>query len=126
SLGEPSPLAKDLHRACIEVQDEVRSAIRPGLSCREVREIGELASRRYEFSRYARFVAHGIGMVPYEQPVFDPPSGRLLESGMVLSVETDFIHPGVGHVKIEDAVEVTPAGCAGLGDQGREWTILEP
>ena len=125
SLGEPSGLAKELHRACIEVQDEVRRKIRPGLSCRELPEIGARASAACEFSRYARFVVHGIGLVPYEQPVFDPPSDRPLETGMVLSIETDFLHPGVGHVKIEDAVAVTPSGCEGLGDFGRDWTILE-
>ena len=62
-------------------------------------------------------------MVPYEPPVFDKGNCRLLEPGMVLSIETDFIHPGVGHVKIEDAVAVNSAGCEGLGDGGREWTI---
>ncbi len=124
SLGGPSPLARDLHAACIEVQDEVRAGIRPGVTCREIRDIGERASGRFSFSRYARFVVHGIGMVPYEPPVFDPPSDRPLEAGMVLSVETDFLHPGVGHVKIEDAVAVTSEGCEGFGDLGREWTIL--
>jgi Xaa-Pro aminopeptidase len=64
--------------------------------------------------------------VPYEEPLFSPPSERLLASGMVLSVETDFLHPEVGHVKIEDAVIVTDEGCEGLGDLGREWQIVDP
>jgi Xaa-Pro dipeptidase len=122
-LGEPGQLAKNLHKACIEVQDTVRSSIKPGIPCRDVLRIGQEASQRYEFSRYARFVVHGIGMVPYEQPVFDPPNDRPLEVGMVLSIETDFIHPEVGHVKIEDAVAVTASGCEGLGDRGRDWSI---
>jgi Xaa-Pro aminopeptidase len=122
-LGEPSLLARELHRACIEVQDRVRSAIKPGITCREVLAIGQDASMRFAFSQYARFVVHGIGMVPYEQPVFDPPNDRPLEEGMVISVETDFLHPEVGHVKIEDAVAVTSDGCEGFGDRGRDWTI---
>jgi Xaa-Pro aminopeptidase len=64
-------------------------------------------------------------MVPYEQPIFSPPSDAVLEEGMVLSIETDFIHPEIGHVKIEDAVAVTADGHEGLGDFGRDWTILE-
>jgi Xaa-Pro dipeptidase len=122
-LGEPGHLARELHAACIEVQDRVRSAIKPGITCREVLAIGQDASMRIAFSRYARFVVHGIGMVPYEQPVFDPPSDRPLEEGMVISIETDFLHPEVGHVKIEDAVAVTSDGCEGFGDRGRDWTI---
>jgi len=124
-MGEPSPLAKELHGACIEVQDLVRSRVKPGLRCCDLLEIGEKASRSYPFSQYARFVIHGIGMVPYEPPVFLPPNESTLEAGMVLSIETDFIHPEVGHVKIEDAVAVTEDGCEGFGDKGREWTIIE-
>lgn len=123
SMGEPSALAKDLHAACLEVQDTVRAAVRPGVPTGEIRRLGEAAAARYPFSRYARFVVHGIGMVPYEPPVFDPPGPAPLEEGMVLSIETDFLHPGVGHVKIEDAVAVTSDGGEGLGDRGRDWTI---
>lgn len=123
-IGDPSPLARDLHRACIEVQDRVRARVKPGLPCRELLAIGEKASSKYSFSHYARFVVHGIGMVPYEQPVFLPLNVKPLEPGMVLSIETDFIHPEVGHVKIEDAVVVTETGCEGLGDAGRDWTII--
>ncbi len=123
-IGEPSSLARDLHGACIEVQDHVRSLIRPGVRCGELLEAGSEASRQYEFSDYARFVVHGIGMVPYEQPIFDPASVQPLQAGMVVSIETDFLHPAVGHVKIEDAVAVTGSGCEGFGDFGRDWTIL--
>ncbi len=50
---------------------------------------------------------------------------RPLEAGMVLSIETDFEHPDVGRVKIEDTVVVTPSGPEGLGDLGRTWTIVD-
>jgi len=123
-IGQPSALAQDLCGACIEVQNHVRDMIRPGVPCRDVLAAGEAASRRYSFSSYARFVVHSIGMVPYEQPEFSPGTVRTLERGMVLSVETDFLHPQVGHVKIEDAVAVTETGCEGLGDLGRDWQIV--
>jgi Xaa-Pro aminopeptidase len=44
---------------------------------------------------------------------------------MVLSIETDFEHFEVGRVKIEDTVVVTSNGTEGLGDTGRNWTIVE-
>jgi Xaa-Pro dipeptidase len=121
--GKPAPLANELYEACIAVQNDVRSRIRAGVPCREVLAAGERASRAYGFSRYARFVVHSIGMVSYEQPEFTPDNPRPLEEGMVLSVETDFLHPEVGHVKIEDAVVVHESSCEGLGDIGREWQI---
>lgn len=123
-VGEPSALAKELHRACIEVLDTVRSVVQSGVACRDILETGETASRLYRFSSCARFVVHSIGMVPYEQPTFSHETTRTLEKGMVLSIESDFLHPQVGHVKIEDAVVVTETGCEGLGDLGREWQIV--
>lgn len=124
-MGEPSPLAKSIHHACIQVQDEVRAKIKPGFPCKELLRIGQKASMSFPFSTYARFVVHGIGMVPYEPPVFSTDSMAILEEGMVLSIETDFLHPEVGHIKIEDAVAVTANGHEGLGDAGRDWTIIE-
>jgi Xaa-Pro dipeptidase len=123
-LGEPSRLARDLHSACIEVQGRVRQLVRPGLPCRELLAEGERAVAEHRFSQYGKFVAHGIGMVSHEQPDISPTNARPLEAGMVLSIETEFIHPEVGHVKIEDAVAVTENGCEGLGDLGRDWHIL--
>ncbi|OHD72024.1 MAG: hypothetical protein A2177_06955 [Spirochaetes bacterium RBG_13_68_11] len=123
-IGEPGPLAKELHAACLEVQAASRAVIRAGVPCRDVVQAGEAAARGYRFGRYARFVVHSIGMVSYEEPEFSPDSPRTLEQGMVLSVETDFLVPETGHVKIEDAVIVGGTGCEGLGDIGREWQVI--
>ncbi len=123
-LGAPSPLARDLHGACLNVQDHVRKLVQPGLPCRELLQEGEQAVRAHQYAPYGRFVAHGIGMVSHEQPIITPSNTRSLEAGMVLSIETEFIHPEVGHVKIEDAVAVTETGCEGLGDAGREWQVI--
>jgi Xaa-Pro dipeptidase len=123
-LGEPSTLARDLHGACIEVQESVRGLVRAGLPGRELLREGERAVRAQRFAEYGRFVAHGIGMVSHEQPILTPDDPRPLEAGMILSIETDIIHPEVGHVKIEDAVAVTETECEGLGDQGRDWHLV--
>jgi Xaa-Pro aminopeptidase len=123
-LGEPSPLARDLHAACLEIQGAARKQVRAGVPCREILVEGERALRAHRFAAYGRFVAHGIGMVSHEQPDISPTNARPLEVGMVLSIETEFIHPAVGHVKIEDAVAVTENGCEGLGDLGRDWTVV--
>jgi Xaa-Pro dipeptidase len=122
-LGAPPPLARDLHAACLEVQGRVRQTVRAGLPCRELLAEGERAVAEHQFSQYGKFVAHGIGMVSHEQPLISQNNGRPLEAGMVLSVETDFIHPEIGHVKIEDAVAVTESGWEGLGDLGRDWHV---
>ncbi len=123
-LGEPSPLARELHAACLAVQERVRKLVRAGVPCRDILREGEQAVRDHRQAVHGRFVAHGIGMVSHEQPNISAGNARPLEAGNVLSIETEFIHPEVGHVKIEDAVAVTAGGCEGLGDAGREWQVV--
>lgn len=123
--GEPSPLARELHAECLELQNQIRRFIRPGTPYGELAVEGENALRRLPHANIGRFVAHGIGMVSHEQPMIVKGSTRPLEAGMVLSVETEFLDPSVGHVKIEDVVAVTPDGYEGMGDLGREWQISD-
>ncbi len=123
-LGEPSHLARDLHQACLDVQGRARQLVQEGLPCADLLREGQQAVREHRFAPYGRFIAHGIGMVSHEQPDITPTNRRPLEAGMVLSIETEFIHPDVGHVKIEDAVAVKQTGCEGLGDLGREWQVV--
>ncbi|HEX5417372.1 MAG TPA: Xaa-Pro peptidase family protein [Chloroflexota bacterium] len=124
SLGEPSSLARDLHRECLALQDEVRQYVKPGTPYRDLLLEGERALKRMSHGEIGRFVAHGIGMVSHEQPMISATSTRPLEAGMVLSIETEFHHPEVGHMKIEDVVAVTPDGYVGYGDLGREITVV--
>jgi Xaa-Pro aminopeptidase len=51
-------------------------------------------------------------------------AGRTLQNGHILSLETEFLHPEVGHVKIEDTIAITPQGAQGLGDIGRELQVI--
>src|SRR5579875_11439 len=125
SRGEPSALARELHAECLQLQNDIRKFVRPGTTYRELAEAGEEALRALPHAEIGRFVAHGIGMVSHEQPMIATRSDRRLEAGMVLSIETEFLHPSVGHVKIEDVVAVTPNGYEGMGDIGREWQIVE-
>ena len=123
--GEPSTLARDLHAECLQLQNEIRRFIRPGTPYQELAAEGEKALRQLPHGNVGRFVAHGIGMVSHEQPMISASSARPLEAGMVLSVETEFLEPSVGHIKIEDVVAVTPDGYEGMGDLGREWQISD-
>jgi len=125
-MGKPSALADDMLNEILAIQERARALVRPGVPCAEVYLEGE---RAFKASRFAAgggaFEAHGLGIVSHEPPLLRPTNRRSLEAGMVLSIETDFEHPEVGRVKIEDTVVVTPNGPEGLGDLGRQWTIAE-
>jgi Xaa-Pro aminopeptidase len=118
--GEPSPLARELFAACLATQDKVRAAVRPGAAAGAIYDLGCRTLRETGHGAHGQFLIHGMGLVSHEQPRFGPGAGRKLEAGMVISIETDIRHPEVGYVKLEDTVAVTPSGCEGLGDLGRD------
>ena len=67
------------------------------------------------------FIGHGIGLVHHEDPVIDCGAEAVLESGMVISLEMEFRHEEVGHVKIEDMAAITATGVELLGPVQDGW-----
>jgi len=126
ALGEPSALGQELTDACLEVQDSVRRQLRAGMTYGEVNAAAQEALGANSHASIGRIVAHGIGMVSHEQPMISraDQADRTLQSGHILSLETEFLHPEVGHVKIEDTVAIRPHGAEGLGDIGRTLQII--
>jgi len=121
SIGAPPALATDLFNACLDAQGRVRETITAGLPCRDLWRIGTEAVTAGRWGQYGRFLAHGIGMVSHEPPEVTRDSSRSLEASMVVSIETEYLHPDAGHVKIEDTIVVMPTGHEGLGDVARDW-----
>lgn len=125
SMGEAPSLALELSDACLAVQRRVRDAVGPGVPCREIHQLGWESIRANRWGDLGNFIAHGLGLVSNELPAFAAETEKVLEPGMVVSIEAEYRHPEVGHVKLEDTVVVTPTGCEGLGDFGREWCHVE-
>ncbi len=126
ALGEPSALGRELTDACLEIQDVVRRHLRAGITYGEVNAAARDALAPNRHAKIGRIVAHGIGMVSHEQPMINRPeqAGRTLQPGHILSLETEFLHPEIGHVKIEDTLVITSNGAEGLGDIGRELQVI--
>jgi len=133
-LGAPSAQADELLAEVRAIGDAARTAIAPG---RLGREIGEAADERRRASPHAAVidvVAHGMGLVSHEPPRLDPGAparraathhDRPLEPGMVLSLEVTARAEGVGFVKLEDTVVVTPSGWEAYGDAHRDWIVVD-
>lgn len=121
SVGAVPAPAADVFNACLEAQARIRGAVAAGLPCHDLWRLGTEAVTGGPWGRYGRFLGHGVGMVSHEPPVITEGSRGTLEDSMVVSIETEYLHPGVGHVKLEDSVVVTSSGCEGLGDVMREW-----
>jgi Xaa-Pro aminopeptidase len=125
-LGKPSGLAEDLLQACRDLEKAVLDTLRPGIEACTVQRRADAFLDEYPLGEHGKFIAHGIGLVHHEDPVIDLHSTDLLEEGMVLSIEMEFRHTEVGHVKLEDMVVITKTGNEVLSPEGKDWDISKP
>jgi Xaa-Pro aminopeptidase len=121
SIGPAPARAREMFDACLAAQEQARGIVGAGLPCRDLYRVGIEALKSAPWGEHGRFVAHGIGLVSHEPPQVTAENSRRLEAGMVLSIETEYRAPDVGHVKLEDTIVVTETACEGLGDIQQEW-----
>lgn len=118
---------KEVYRIVLDAHLAGVDAVRPGRTCAEV----DRASRRViEHAGYGQAfghgLGHGIGLEVHEAPRMAGSVRTLLEPGMVVTIEPGVYLPGVGGVRIEDDILVTPNGAKSLCSLPKniEWATL--
>ena len=117
-FGKPLPEeAIRAHKQCLEIQDRVAQALRPGAipsqiysQTMESLDPAFLANFMGFGNRRVKFLGHGIGLVIDELPVIAEGFDEPLQEGMVFAVEPKKGIPDVGMVGIENTFVVTPNG----------------
>jgi Xaa-Pro aminopeptidase len=128
-IGTLDPARRAMYEAVREAQAAAVAAIRPGADGATVDAAArEVLAGHGLGEAFSHGTGHGLGLEVHE----DPRVGRAregvvatrLEPGMVFTVEPGAYVPGVGGVRIEDDVLVTPTGCEILTDVPRELLTL--
>ena len=121
SVGRLSDRAYTAHRVCLDVQDKIASAARPGITGEELYELAMGVVRKSGFAdnfmgitQQARFIGHGIGLEINELPVLAPRMKQELQPGMVFALEPKIVLPETGAVGIENSWLVTETGVEKL------------
>jgi Xaa-Pro aminopeptidase len=125
-VGEVSNGVRALEALVREALESARSAVRPGITGRELHAIAcdifEGAGRRtqrtgtgddpdegFQFS-----LGHGVGLAVHEAPSLGLTGRRELVAGDVVAMEPGLIQAGVGEVRLEDLLLVTEDGSETL------------
>ncbi|NLB65272.1 MAG: aminopeptidase P family protein [Lentisphaerae bacterium] len=130
--GRATPEVRRMYRAVRAAQALALSMVRPGVESRAVQHAVEqfFTDEGYPTrlsppgreSGFIHSVGHGIGLDIHENPGLRNEPGRL-RAGNVVTVEPGLYQPGLGGVRIEDTVVVTPDGCRILASLARTLEI---
>ena len=124
-LGEVSAAQRDFYAVVQAANEAGRHAAKPGVTAESV----DLAARQvfieagYE-SLLRHRTGHGLGLQAHEAPYIVEGNQRLLEPGMVFTIEPGIYRMGEIGVRIEDDVLITGAGCESLTSFPRDILIV--
>jgi len=125
-LGDPGDKHRQVYETVLAAQRAGIKAVAPG---RTGKEVDAVARKIIQDAGYGDFFGHGlghsVGLAIHEGPNLNMREERLLEPGMVITVEPGIYIPDWGGVRIEDIVVVTDNGCEVLTQAPKEFIILE-
>jgi Xaa-Pro aminopeptidase len=122
--GDPGEKYREVHGVVQEAQQAGVEAVEPGVTAASVdaaaREVIQDAGYGEQFIHRT---GHGVGLDVHEEPYIVGGNDRVLEPGMVFSVEPGIYLPDEFGVRIEDLVVVTEDGCERLNGTDRGWRV---
>ena len=125
-LGNPEDKHQEVYEIVLAAQRAGIKAVAPG---RTGKEVDAVARKIIEEAGYGEYFGHGlghsVGLAIHEGPNLNMREDRVLEPGMVVTVEPGIYIPDWGGVRIEDIVLVTENGCEVLTRAPKEFIILE-
>jgi Xaa-Pro aminopeptidase len=134
SIGkEPDQRAKDWYKTLVERLNRVIDAIKPGATTADAAKHFPPASKwgyKEEAELLTLEIGHGIGLHHYGYPIINRQWSlehpQVFEEGMAIAIEGREGEPGVGGVRLEDAVVVTKDGAELIDHWPREEILVAP
>jgi Xaa-Pro aminopeptidase len=124
-VGEPPEEYVHYFDVLLSAQRAQTEAVRPGITAEELDEVGREAITESGYGPdFMHRTGHGIGLETHEEPYIVSGSSRVLEPGMVFSVEPGIYKTGRHGARIEDIVACTEDGGERLNLTNRDLVIL--
>ncbi len=120
-VGRAPARVRRWYGAVLEAQGAAREAVRPGAPSGAVDAAARSVLQRSGFGQYfVHSTGHGIGLEIHEDPRLARGQEKPLETGNVVTLEPGIYVEGVGGIRIEDDVLVTPNGAEILTTPSRD------
>lgn len=99
------------YEVVLNAQARAIACMRPGVKASEVDAAARATIAAAGFGEFFNHgTGHGFGLQIHETPFLKPGNDTPLQAGMVITVEPGIYLPGVGGVRVEDDVWITPDG----------------
>jgi Xaa-Pro aminopeptidase len=106
------PKFAEIYGVVLESQERAIAGLCPGKRMCDVDAIArDFVTEAGYGKEFNHGLGHGLGMEVHEAPALSWRSKEKLEAGMLVTVEPGIYISGLGGVRIEDDVFVTPTGC---------------
>ena len=112
-MGEPHPTLRRVYQVVLEAQQLALASLRAGVKCFDMDKIArDHITAAGLGEHFVHGLGHGVGLAIHEGPnlSYRTAPDVLLEAGAVVTVEPGVYLPGLGGVRIEDLVAITPTG----------------
>lgn len=120
-LGSCPKKFKAMYNAVLAALEAAKAAIRPGVEAASIDKAARDVLKRHKLAGYfTHSTGHGLGLEVHEMPRLGRGESTHLETGMVVTVEPGVYVEGLGGIRIEDDVVVTPHGVQVLTAASRE------
>lgn len=112
---DPGPEYREVFNIVFSAQTAAFDAGRPGMEFQQLDRIARQVIREAGYGPYfTHRLGHGMGMDGHEPPYLVEGNTRILEPGMVFTIEPGIYLPGRWGVRIEDDVVVRESGLEAL------------
>jgi Xaa-Pro aminopeptidase len=119
-IGKGTPTQRNALDSVLEIYNDLKYRIRPGISAGEVARAGEKLAESKGWLADFWAMGHGLGTGFLEIPMFMPNSPDVFETNMVFAFEPMIVRLGLGTAVVEDTVAVTDSGMTSLTEYERK------
>ncbi len=126
AIGEASEEMVKIYNVVLEAQKAALDMIKPGLKGKEVDAVARNIISEAGYGKYfGHGLGHSVGLEIHESPRFSTAEEKVIETGMVITVEPGIYVPGLGGVRIEDVVAITDTGIDNFTNSPKELIIIK-
>lgn len=114
-IGKANDKQKEIYETVLRAQQTALAGIRPGMKGKEIDALARNVITEAGYGKYfGHSLGHSVGIEIHESPNFSPKEEKVIEPGMVITVEPGIYIEGFGGVRIEDIVIITENGCENI------------